>query len=81
MSVQSTRFLVPPPVAQPRGAVWAPALLDWLARTGRAVWRALEAIGRARADGELQRLARLYAHRPVLAQALRDAMRGNSQRG
>ena len=81
MSVQSARFLVPPLVAEPRGAVWAPAVLAWLARTGRALWRALEAIGQARANGELQRMARLYAHRPEFAAALRNAQRTDGRRG
>jgi len=80
MSVQSAKFLVPPPMTQPRGAVWAPAVLDWLARTGRAWLRALEEVGQARANSELQRLARLHAHRPEFAAALRDAMRTDSQR-
>lgn len=81
MSVQSAKFLVPPSMTQPRGAVGVPAVPDWLARSGRAVWRALEEVGQARANAELQRLARLHAHRPEFAQMLRDAMRPDSQRG
>jgi len=56
-------------------------VLAWLARTGRALWRALEAIGQARANGELQRMARLYAHRPEFAAALRNAQRTDGRRG
>lgn len=75
MSIQSTKLLVPPRAAQPQGAVWAPALLAGLTRTGRAVWRELEAIGQARANRELQRMAQQYAYDPVISQALANAMR------
>lgn len=75
MSVQSAKFLVPPRAALPRSADWAPVLLARLTRTGRAVWRELEAIGQARANRELQRMAQQYAHDPQVAQALLNAIR------
>lgn len=81
MSMPFTQLLVSPPVARPRGAVWAPAVLASLSRTGRAVWRVLEEVGQARANSELQRLARLHAHRPEFAAALRGAMRPDRRRG
>lgn len=81
MSTSFTQRLVSPPVAQPRAAERAPALLAALAHTGRAVWRALEEVGQARANSELQRLARLHAHRPEFAAALRGAMRPARRRG
>jgi hypothetical protein len=81
MSTSFTQRLVSPPVAQPRGAVRAPALLASLARIGRAVWRELEVVGQARANSELQRLARLHAHRPEFAAALRGATRPDRRRG
>jgi hypothetical protein len=74
MSIQYANVLVPPPVTIPRGAVWAPALVNWLVRAGRAAWREMEAAGQARANGALQQLAVRYAHQPELAQSLRDAM-------
>jgi len=80
MSIQSAKFLVPP-TAQPRGAVWAPVLLARLTRTGRAMWRELEAIGQARANRELQRMAQQYAHDPEVSRALLNAMRPASPRG
>ena len=75
MSVQSVKFNFPSSMARARGADWAPVLLGWLARTGRSVWPGVEAIGQARANGELARLARQYSHNPELAQAFRNAMR------
>ena len=84
MSVQSAKFFATPSAAQPRGAVQAPVLLVWLSRAGRRVWRELEAMGQARANGELRRMAQQYAHDPQVAQALLDAIRPpseSSQRG
>ena len=81
MSMPFTQLLVSPRVAQPRGAARAPAMLAWLARTGRAVWLSLEEVGQARANSELQRMARLHAHRPEFAAALRGAMRPDRRRG
>ena len=75
MSVQSIKVMVPPPVARPRGVDWAPALLAGLSRMGRAVWQEIEAIGQARANGELERLARQHSHNPQVAQLLRAAIR------
>jgi hypothetical protein len=74
MSVQFAKVFVPPPVAVPRGAEWASALADQVARIAHAVWRGLEAAGQARADRELQRLTVQCAHRPEFARTLRDAM-------
>lgn len=74
MSIQFANVLVPPPVAIPRGAVWAPALVGWMMRAGRAAGCAFEATGQARADRALQKLAVGYAYRPEFAQSLRDAM-------
>ena len=81
MSVQSIKAMVPPPVARPRGVDWAPDLRAGLSRFGRAVWQGLEAIGQARANGELERLARQYAHDPQVTQLLRSAMRRDSRHG
>jgi len=81
MSIQSVKFFATPSAAQPRGTVWAPDLMARLTRTGRAVWREVEAIGQARANRELQRMAQLHAHNPELAQALLNATRPASQRG
>jgi hypothetical protein len=74
MSGQFAKFLVPPPVAAPRGAEWASAAADKLARFAHAVWRGLEAAAQARADRELRRLASQYAHQPEFAKTMRDAM-------
>jgi hypothetical protein len=81
MSMPFTQRLVSIPAGQPRGAVRPPAMLAWLARTGRAVWLSLEEIGQARANSELERMARLHAHRPEFAAALRGAMRPDRRRG
>ncbi len=77
MSTTTIRFAkvhVPPPVAVPRGAEWASALVSALARLGHSVWRGLERVGQARAQRELNGLAERYADRPALAANLRDAM-------
>lgn len=73
MSAQIAKVFAPPQVAMPRGASWAVALVDALAGLGRATWRGLEAVGQARAQSELRRLAVMYAHRPELARSLREA--------
>jgi len=70
MTGQIVKVLVPPPVAIPRGAEWAASLVCGLARLGRSLWRELEKVGQARAERELQRLAR----QPEFARMLRDAM-------
>jgi len=80
MSVHSAHSFFSP-LARPHGAVWSPRLQAWLARTVRAMWRELEAIGQARANRELQRMSQVHAHNPELALALLRAMRPTSQRG
>lgn len=51
-------------------------MLAWAARVGSAIWRALEAQGRARARQELRRIADRYeASQPELAKELRTASR------
>lgn len=75
MSVQSVKISFPSPMARPRSADRSPVLRAWLARIGRSVWQGFEAIGQARANSELERLARQHAHSPELAQSFRDAMR------
>ena len=79
MSVQSAKFFATPSAAQPRSAVRSPVVLVWLTRAGRWVWRELEAMGQARANGELRRMAQQYAHDPQVAQALLDAIRPPGQ--
>ncbi len=74
MSIQIAKVLVPPPVAIPRGAEWASELAATLARVGQQIWRALEAIGRARAQRALRGLAGRHPDRPEFAMALREAM-------
>jgi hypothetical protein len=80
MSAQSVKLHFPSSLAQPRGADWAQDLSNWVAHAGRVVWRALEASGRARARGELQRLARLHADRPEFAKALHNAIQADRPR-
>lgn len=51
-------------------------MLAWAARMGSAIWRGLEAYGRARARQELRRLADRYeASQPELAKEFRAASR------
>jgi len=53
----------------------APSLRAWFARTGTAVWRALEASGQARAQRELLAFAdRCETLQPDLAKELRMAV-------
>lgn len=73
MSASTTKVLVPPPVAVPRGAVWASASFAALSRIGQAMWRGLQAAGQARARRELLRLADLHADQPEFARQLREA--------
>jgi len=75
MSVQSVKINFPSPMARPRSADWAPVLRAWLVRIGCSVWQGFEATGQARANSELERLARQHAHNPELVQSFRDAMR------
>ncbi len=78
MSAQFAKVLVPPPVAMPRGAEWVSEMASRLAHIGQEVWRALELVGQARAQRELNRLSERFAHEPELARSLRVAMhRGN----
>ena len=52
----------------------APGLRVWLARTGTAIWRALEEVGRARASRHLLDFAdQCQAMQPELAKELRMA--------
>ena len=73
-TIRIAKVHVPPPVATPRGAEWASALLSAAARLGRRVWRALERVGQARAERELRGLAERHTDRPEFAAALRDSM-------
>jgi hypothetical protein len=67
-------ILVPPPVATPRGAIWAAAVGAWILRAGAATWRALERQGRIRASRHLNDLAARYQDtRPELARQMRQA--------
>ena len=51
-------------------------LRTWFARVGAAIWRALEAVGRARAQPHLLEFAdRCEAQQPELAKELRAACR------
>ena len=75
MSVQSVKINFPSPMARPQSADWAPVLRAWLLRIGRSALQGFEATGQARANSELERLARQHAHSPELAQSFRDAMR------
>ena len=60
------------PTAPVPGA--ASAMRGWLVRAGRAVWRALEEVGRLRARRELLEIAdRCAALQPTLAKELRAA--------
>jgi hypothetical protein len=79
MSMQPTKVLVPPPIAMPRGAKWASELATRLAQMGHTVWVALEKVGQARAQSELERLAACYPHNSELGQALRDAINRNNR--
>ena len=67
--MKTIKTLVPAPVEMPRGARWA-------ADIASAIWRGLEALGRARAQRELRQLAdRSDARDPEYARRLRDASR------
>lgn len=80
MSNTSANALIPP--AMPRtGTAAAQVLPNVLARLGRALWRQMEAVGRARAQRELLSLATLYAHQPDIARRLREAARWQAQAG
>jgi hypothetical protein len=74
MSTHVSKVFVPASVSMHHGASLPSELFASLKRAGRAVWREFEAIGNARAEPELARLAVRYAHEPELAQAFRDAM-------
>lgn len=69
------KFMVPPAVTAPRGALWAAELATRLVRrVGSAVWRGLHAAGQARASRELLALATARAEcDPVMARRLRAA--------
>lgn len=73
-TIRFAKVLVPPPVAPPRGAEWASALVAGMARAGRRVWLALESSGQARAQRALRGLAARHADQRALAAKLRDAM-------
>jgi hypothetical protein len=76
MSTQTIRVVVPAPAASPRGARWAAALVVWLSRVGRSIWRALETAGQRRAARELRALAAWHEpFDPELARRLREASR------
>ena len=54
-------------------------VLDRLARSGRAVWQGLEALGQRRADRELLALAERWRDiNPTLSRELRSYVRGGS---
>jgi len=80
MSTQLSKALVPSPLALQRGAEWVPELVTRLSLIGQNLWASLQAIGEARAQRELDRLAVRYAHHPELARALRDAAIPRSNR-
>jgi hypothetical protein len=62
--------------AAPAGASFGAGLRHGFSRAGAAIWRALEATGRARAQRSLLDLADQYeALQPALAQELRAAAR------
>jgi hypothetical protein len=70
---RSTRFRVP---AVPR--TFGATVLAWVHRVGSAIWRALEAAGRARARQALRAAADRYeVSQPDLARQLRAASRYN----
>ncbi len=73
MPGQTVQFMVPPPVAAPRGAVWASRLIEMLLHLGNRAWCAMEAVGQARARRELLLLAERHADRPDFARQLREA--------
>jgi len=63
----------------PRWGALRVVALGRLARTGRAVWQALEAYGERRADRELLALAERWRNvNPTLARELRSYVRGGS---
>jgi hypothetical protein len=74
MSHTSVNALMPPAAPRIR-AFAAPSLPGALARFGRALWRQAEALGQARAQSELRRLAMVYAHQPEFARRLLEAAR------
>ena len=69
-----------PGIAPPRRLRGLRALvLDRLARSGRAVWHGLEALGQRRADRELLALAERWREiNPKLSRELRSYVRGGS---
>ncbi len=67
---------LPISLAAPAGASTGAGLRRQFSRAGAAIWRALEAVGRARAQRSLLDLADQYeALQPALAQELRAATR------
>jgi hypothetical protein len=71
----TVKVLVPPPVTTPRGARWASAAADLVARFGRSVWAELEAAGYRRAQRELELLGLQYPQLSERAEALAATMR------
>jgi hypothetical protein len=73
--------MVPPAVCAPRGAAWAAALAIGLARTGRAMWQALEQTGQRRAARELRDVAHRWRDiDPELARLLHQARLSSAAR-
>jgi len=73
MSIHLAKASFPFAVAHPDLAQVEAAVAARLKSFFLAVWREMESIGNARAEGELQRLAVRYSFNPELARAIRNA--------
>jgi len=73
MSIHLAKASFPFAVAHPDLAHVEAVVVARLKSFFLAVWREMESIGEARAEGELQRLAVQYSFNPEMAQAFRSA--------
>jgi hypothetical protein len=74
MSTQLASFIVPRPIATPRGAEWLSELAISLVPAGRMVWAALVSVEEARAQRELNRLAVRRGYEADQSKEVRVAM-------